>query len=137
MTTETRPGLSTAQLCRVAGITERQADYWWRKGWLIPSVHVSSGSGRAHRWSETDAVVGAVIDQVPPEMVQWVPKVVEVVRAGTCWSVCIGEGEKGCLVWAGEPSWATGRGGYRRILAINVGRVREGVRPRLSEERTR
>jgi hypothetical protein len=59
------PGLSTAQFCDRAGISTRQADYWLRAGWLVPSVAKGEGIGSKHRWSDEDVVVARVVDQIP------------------------------------------------------------------------
>ena len=46
--------LSTVELCRVAGCTYRQADYWARSGVLVPS-RPARGSGNVRGWSVQEA----------------------------------------------------------------------------------
>jgi DNA-binding transcriptional MerR regulator len=50
-------GLTSAQMCRAAGVTYRQLDYWCREGLVRPAVE-ASGQGSRRRWSRAD--VGAV-----------------------------------------------------------------------------
>ncbi len=56
----TPPLLSSYEVCRQAGITYRQLDYWYRTGILTPARQ-GHGSGNAHRWSEADLVRVRVI----------------------------------------------------------------------------
>lgn len=45
--------LTTKDLCTLAGITYRQADYWCRLGWLhADNPEPGSGHTRRHPWSE-------------------------------------------------------------------------------------
>lgn len=54
------PLLSSRDVCRAAGVTYRQLDYWWRTGILTPA-RPGHGSGTAHRWSEADVTRVKVI----------------------------------------------------------------------------
>lgn len=46
--------MNSLELCRKAGITYRQLDYWVRKGYLGDD-RVSKGTGNYRDWSNTDA----------------------------------------------------------------------------------
>lgn len=59
--TVTPPLLSSYDVCRAAGITFRQLDYWVRTGLLTPSVRNPGGSGCPRRWSEADVYRARVI----------------------------------------------------------------------------
>jgi DNA-binding transcriptional MerR regulator len=47
-------GYRSPQVCKRAGVTYRQLDYWVRTGVVTPSIVHAQGSGRQHRWSEAD-----------------------------------------------------------------------------------
>ncbi len=48
-------GVWTSQeVCRIAGITYRQLDYWTRCAYITPSVSPARGSGTWRRWSDSD-----------------------------------------------------------------------------------
>lgn len=50
-----RPVLSSVEVCRRAGVSYRQLDYWIRCGVLTPS-YSAHGSGTQRRFSEADAL---------------------------------------------------------------------------------
>ena len=52
--------LRSPDICRVVGITYRQLDYWTRNGTIVPSIHDTTGSGDARRYSPFDALLIAV-----------------------------------------------------------------------------
>lgn len=47
-------GIRTNDVCRLAGITYRQLDYWTRTKLIWPSMVDANGSGSARRWSRED-----------------------------------------------------------------------------------
>lgn len=49
-----RKALSSTEVCRQAGVTYRQLDYWVRKGYVTPSLAVATGSGTHRRFSLDD-----------------------------------------------------------------------------------
>jgi len=48
-------------LCRVAGISYRQLDYWARTGLLNPSISSAKGSGSQRLYSRSDLVLALAI----------------------------------------------------------------------------
>jgi DNA-binding transcriptional MerR regulator len=44
---------SSAQVCKLAGVTYRQLDYWVRQGLIEPTV-AARGSGSKRRWTWDD-----------------------------------------------------------------------------------
>lgn len=54
----TTASYSTAEACRLAGCTYRQADYWDRTEIVRPSIHAArgSGGGRQRAYSAEDVV---------------------------------------------------------------------------------
>lgn len=52
-------GLSSADVCRLAGVTYRQLDYWHRMG-LYPDQPRPRGSGIARTWSPRHVAVTAL-----------------------------------------------------------------------------
>lgn len=57
-------GYQSPEVCVLTGATFRQLDHWTRKGYIIPSVRVSVGSGHNRLWSFDDAVQIAVLVQL-------------------------------------------------------------------------
>ena len=55
----TSPGLSSAEVCELAGVTYRQLDYWLRCG-LFPDLPASRGSGSRRVWGPHHAAVAAL-----------------------------------------------------------------------------
>lgn len=51
--TAKRDTLTSVQLCRAAGCTYRQLDYWTRRGLIEPAVQ-AEGSGTRRGWSVDD-----------------------------------------------------------------------------------
>lgn len=49
------------QVCRLAGITYRQLDYWARTDLIRPSIADARGSGTQRRYSRNDVTLLAVI----------------------------------------------------------------------------
>lgn len=61
MTALRRRGRGTPEVCRLAGVSFRQLDYWSRLGLVSPSVAECWGSGTRRLWSDDDvAAVRAV-----------------------------------------------------------------------------
>jgi DNA-binding transcriptional MerR regulator len=56
MTTRTAAleGFRATEVCRLAGITYRQLDYWARQGYVTPSVRKAAGSGTNRLYSLED-----------------------------------------------------------------------------------
>lgn len=55
-TSDYRFGFRSPVVCRIAGVSYRQLDYWTRTGLITPSVHDAVGSGSARLWSRDDIV---------------------------------------------------------------------------------
>lgn len=49
-------GLTSDDVCRMAGVTYRQLDYWDRIGLIGPSVANCFGTGTYRRWSDEDVL---------------------------------------------------------------------------------
>jgi DNA-binding transcriptional MerR regulator len=47
---------SSAEVCRLAGVSYRRLDYWARLGLVAPSVCECAGSGTRRRWSPADVL---------------------------------------------------------------------------------
>lgn len=54
-------GFRSPQVCRLAGISYRQLDYWARTGLLAPSLDVAHGSGSQRRYSKADVVCARIV----------------------------------------------------------------------------
>lgn len=54
---------SSVQVCRAAGITYRQLDYWTRVGVLRPPM-AANGSGTSRAYSELELNIAAVVRQL-------------------------------------------------------------------------
>lgn len=54
-------GYTTTQLCELAGITYRQADYWARLSVLLPSMHDAKGSGSRRGYNGTDVALARIL----------------------------------------------------------------------------
>jgi DNA-binding transcriptional MerR regulator len=57
-------GFRGPQVCKIAGITYRQLDYWARTDLLRPSISEARGSGTQRRYSYTDLLELKVIKQL-------------------------------------------------------------------------
>jgi DNA-binding transcriptional MerR regulator len=57
-------GYRGPQVCKIAGITYRQLDYWARTDLLRPSITEARGSGTQRRYSYTDLLELKVIKQL-------------------------------------------------------------------------
>lgn len=57
-------GYTSAEVCRLVGITYRQLDYWDRTGLLTPSVAPARGSGYGRRYDADDVLVLRVIGEL-------------------------------------------------------------------------
>ena len=57
-------GFRGPQVCKIAGITYRQLDYWARTDLLRPSITEARGSGTQPRYSYTDLLELKVIKQL-------------------------------------------------------------------------
>jgi DNA-binding transcriptional MerR regulator len=57
-------GFRGPQVCKIAGITYRQLDYWARTDLLRPSITEARGSGTQRRYSYTDLLELKVIKQL-------------------------------------------------------------------------
>src|SRR6476659_3190918 len=57
-------GYRGPQVCKIAGITYRQLDYWARTDLLRPSITEARGSGTQRRYSYTDLVELKVIKRL-------------------------------------------------------------------------
>ncbi|MBV8692228.1 MAG: MerR family transcriptional regulator [Actinobacteria bacterium] len=57
-------GYRGPQVCKIAGITYRQLDYWARTDLLRPSISEARGSGTQRRYSYTDLLELKVIKQL-------------------------------------------------------------------------
>lgn len=49
------------QVCRLAGITYRQLDYWARRGIVVPSIAEANGSGTWRLYSTADVCAAALL----------------------------------------------------------------------------
>jgi len=60
------PPYSTDDVCRLAGVSYRQLDYWTRTALVVPSIREAAGSGTQRRYSQADLdhvrVVKALLD---------------------------------------------------------------------------
>lgn len=63
--------LSSYDVCRLAGITYRQLDYWVRTGLLVPDVHAGHGSGGLGRRFSVEKARQA---QVIGLLMHWTPQ---------------------------------------------------------------
>lgn len=54
-------GYTTTQLCRLAGVTYRQADYWARNGVLVPTLVPAVGCGSQRLYNATDVVIAHML----------------------------------------------------------------------------
>lgn len=54
------PTYSSVEVCKAAGVTYRQLDYWDRTGVVSPSVS-ANGSGTQRRYTAADAVAVALV----------------------------------------------------------------------------
>ena len=52
------------EVCRLAGITYRQLDYWARNGSLKPSIRDSDGSGTSRIYSSDDVKKAQVLAEL-------------------------------------------------------------------------
>lgn len=52
---------SSHEVCKLAGITWRQLDYWTRTGVLTPSWRGVRGSGGKRRWTDADVYQARVV----------------------------------------------------------------------------
>lgn len=52
------------EVCRLAGITYRQLDYWARNGSLKPSIRLSGGSGTNRLYSSDDVKKARVLAEL-------------------------------------------------------------------------
>lgn len=50
-------GFSSKDVCKHAGVSYRQLNYWCSLGWLSPSLQTSTGSGIEARWSHLDLFI--------------------------------------------------------------------------------
>lgn len=57
-------GISTMQMCELAGVSYRQLDYWMRVGALVPSLQESSGSGTRRVFAPSDVLLVRVMAHV-------------------------------------------------------------------------
>lgn len=57
---EREPTYSSVEVCKAAGVTYRQLDYWDRTGVVSPSVS-ANGSGTQRRYTVDDAVAVALV----------------------------------------------------------------------------
>lgn len=57
-------GYSTTDLCGLAGVTYRQADYWARNGVLVPTLGAAYGCGSQRRYNATDVVIAHMLGQL-------------------------------------------------------------------------
>ena len=53
-----------SEVCRLAGITYRQRDYWARNGSLKPSIRDSGGSGTSRLYSSDDVKKAQVLAEL-------------------------------------------------------------------------
>jgi len=58
------PTLTTRQLCDLAGITYRQADYWCRQGYLLTCGPTEPGSGHHRRHPASELRVARGLQQL-------------------------------------------------------------------------
>jgi DNA-binding transcriptional MerR regulator len=61
MSTSVTAGFSGPMVCRLAGVTYRQLDYWARTGLVTPSITPATGSGSKREYSYGDVLEVKVI----------------------------------------------------------------------------
>ncbi|QOR55427.1 MAG: hypothetical protein SHS37scaffold145_78 [Phage 71_18] len=57
-------GYTTKNLCELAGVTYRQADYWARNGVLVPTLVPAVGQGSQRLYNATDVVIAYMLGQL-------------------------------------------------------------------------
>jgi hypothetical protein len=134
---ERHGGISTGELCQRTGASLRQIDYWYRQGWICPSVRVGAGTGHGHRWSEDDIFAVRLVAAIPKKvndgdlgMEGGILRAVELVGSdpNAYWLIVTDTGARTLSEFTDLGEWAADHPAGRFLL-INLAALREEVDP--------
>lgn len=132
MTTNPRAGYGSAAVHAVAGLSQRQVDYWARTGVVRPSVSPAVGSGNPRLYSHADIVLATVAKRLCDAGVSLARA-----RSAVAYLDVVGAADRDVVIAFDGDSFAVAERPYddvlrmvasgRAVFAIDVGAVADHV----------